>query len=127
VSAALCAATSHRDAAPTPLGVRDRVPPEATPAVAAHHPSRDPFLGCHAPRDARSPRRATRRHVIRAVLAGRAPLSPAVRPRPSPLVRRTTAGAVTPSSPPVGPPLFKVPAFLLALAPSFHHAAMAAT
>jgi hypothetical protein len=74
-------------------------------------PGRAASLGRHAPRDAPSPRRATHRRVTRAVLSGRAPLGPAVRPRPSPLVRHTTAETLTPSSPPFKPPLFKVLAF----------------
>jgi hypothetical protein len=82
--------------------------PRPPPAEAAHHPSCAPFLGRHAPHDARSPCHATRRCVIRTVLARLAPLGPAVRRSLPSLVRRTTAGAVTSSSPPVGPPLFKV-------------------
>jgi hypothetical protein len=56
-------------------------------------------------------RRAARRRVTHAVLAGRAPLGPAVRPCLPSLVHRITAEAVTPSSPSVEPPLFKAPAF----------------
>jgi hypothetical protein len=53
MSAALCAATPHRDAAPAPLGVRARAPPEATAGRGRTPPEPRSF-----PRLSRAPRRS---------------------------------------------------------------------
>jgi hypothetical protein len=90
----------RRDAAPAPTPTR-RTPRRSRPCFARGdlRRGRPPSLGCAAPEASRTPRRAgvracaTRRRATRAVPAGCAPLSPAVRPRPPALLRRTTAGA----------------------------------
>jgi hypothetical protein len=97
VSVVLCAATSRRDGTPTPAR---RAPRHSRPCAARGYlrPRSAVVPGRAAPEAARAPQRAgvraraTCRRATHVVPAERAPLGPAIRPRPPALVRRTTAG-----------------------------------
>jgi hypothetical protein len=90
-----CPAPRHCDHArePCPLASAPEHRPRTPSTEAARRPKTRSSLGCPHPATRRSPRRATRRRATRAVPVGRAPLGPAVGPRPPALVHRTMAGA----------------------------------